>query len=157
MADGTVEVKELRFQNSGRDPFPLLLKKQKLAKSPIQTYYPGMSEIPEEYYRPEDFEIGAQINVYGRHCIVYGCDDFTKSWYQNNMGVELQPISVEEGQKKAVKHEIPPYNGYGSVEDSLGNVHSLQPKPPKKDMAKLFTNDQYTLRFEARLISEVKD
>jgi hypothetical protein len=47
LADGTVEVKEVRFQNSGRDPFPLLLKKQKLAKVPIQTYYPGMSEVPE--------------------------------------------------------------------------------------------------------------
>ena len=32
LADSTVEVKEVRFQNSGKDPFPLLLKKQKLAK-----------------------------------------------------------------------------------------------------------------------------
>lgn len=43
LADSTVEVKELRFQNSGRDPFPLLLKKQKLPKEPILTHYPGMS------------------------------------------------------------------------------------------------------------------
>ena len=27
LADGTVEVKEIRLQNSGRDPFPLLLNK----------------------------------------------------------------------------------------------------------------------------------
>jgi hypothetical protein len=39
----------------------------------------------------------------------------------------------------------------------LGSVFSLQPKPPKKDMTKLFTNDQYVLRFEARLISQNKD
>lgn len=54
-------------------------------------------------------------------------------------------------------HDVPPYNGYGSVEDSLGNVYALQPKPPKKDMVKLFTNDQYTLRYEARMISENKE
>ena len=52
------------------------------------------------------------------------------------------PLSIEEGVKRMVEHEVPPYNGYGTPEDSLGSVYSLQPKPPKKDMTKLFTNDQ---------------
>jgi hypothetical protein len=69
----------------------------------------------------------------------------------------LIPNRVEEGQKKAIEHTIPPFNGYGTQEDSLGSVFSLQPKPPKKDMTKLFTNDQYVLKFEARLISQNKD
>ncbi len=43
LADDTVEVKEVRFQNSGKDPFPLLLKKQKLPREPINTIYPGMN------------------------------------------------------------------------------------------------------------------
>lgn len=43
LADDNVEVKEVRKQNSGRDPFPLLLRKQKLPKVPIHTHYPGMS------------------------------------------------------------------------------------------------------------------
>ena len=43
LVDSKVEVKEIRFQNSGRDPFPLLLKKQKLPKKPILTHYPGMN------------------------------------------------------------------------------------------------------------------
>lgn len=43
LADDNVEVKQIRFQNSGRDPFPLLLKKQKLPKKAINTVYPGMS------------------------------------------------------------------------------------------------------------------
>lgn len=33
----------------------------------------------------------------------------------------------------------------------------MQPKPPKKDVAKIFTNDQFVLRFEARMISESKE
>ena len=52
LADGTVEVKEIRFQNSGRDPFPLLLNKEKLPKKAVNTVYPGMSLQREEYYQP---------------------------------------------------------------------------------------------------------
>lgn len=43
LADDSVEVKEVRRQNNGRDPFPLLLRRQKLPKVPIHTHYPGMS------------------------------------------------------------------------------------------------------------------
>lgn len=91
--------------------------------------------------------------MFGRDCVVYDCDNFTKAYYRYRLGIELEPIKVEEGQKRAIVHEVPPYTGYGSPEDSLGSVYSLQPKPPKKDMTKLFTNDQYVLRFEARMIS----
>lgn len=52
---------------------------------------------------------------------------------------------------------MPPYNGYGTLEDSLGSVYALQPKPPKKDVIKMFTEDQNVLRFEARLISKTRD
>lgn len=52
---------------------------------------------------------------------------------------------------------LPPYNGYGTEEDSLGSVFSLQPKAPKKDINKMYTQDQYILRFEARLLSENKE
>ena len=111
----------------------------------------------EDYYAPEDFCIGCSINVYGRHCVLYDCDNFTKAYYKYRLGIDLQPIKIEEGQKRAIQHEVPAYNGYGSPEDSLGNVYSLQPKPPKKDMTKIFTNDQYVMRFEARMISENKE
>ena len=52
LADDSVEVKEIRNQNSGRDPFPLLLNRQKLPKKAINTVYPGMSLKREEYYAP---------------------------------------------------------------------------------------------------------
>ena len=52
---------------------------------------------------------------------------------------------------------VPPYNGYGTPEDSLGSVHSLQPKPPKIDMKKMFKQDMHILRFEAKLISTEPD
>lgn len=40
LADDTVEVKEVRKQNNGKDPFPLLLRRSKLAKDPFMTHYP---------------------------------------------------------------------------------------------------------------------
>lgn len=95
LADSKVEVKELRYQNSGRDPFPLMLKRQKLPKQPIFTHYPGMSMTKEEFYAPEDFSIGANINVFGRNCVIYECDNFTKAYYRYRLGIELHPIKVE--------------------------------------------------------------
>jgi hypothetical protein len=40
LADGTIEVKEIRKQNNGKDPFPLLLRRSKLPKAPFLTHYP---------------------------------------------------------------------------------------------------------------------
>lgn len=47
---------------------------------------------------------------------------------------------------------IPPYNGFGSLEDSLQNCFSLIPKPPKKDLLKLLENDHKVLRYIAKLV-----
>ena len=52
---------------------------------------------------------------------------------------------------------VPSYNGYGSPEDSLGSVYSLNAKPPKVDMKKMFKQDMHVLRFEAQLVSTEPD
>jgi len=69
----------------------------------------------------------------------------------------MVPIDLKKEKAKKFWQPIPPYNGFGSEEDSLGSVFSLQPKAPRKDINKMFTCDQYILRFEARLISENKE
>lgn len=48
LSDKTVEVKECRIANSGIDPYPLLLKRQKLPREVIRTHYPGSSLKREE-------------------------------------------------------------------------------------------------------------
>ena len=50
LSDEKVEVKEINTVNSGRTAFPMLLKKQKLAKQPLLTHCPGMSLRTEDYY-----------------------------------------------------------------------------------------------------------
>jgi len=157
LADDTVEVKETKEQNSGKDPFPLLLRRSKLPKTPLLTHYPGMNLKKEEHYKAEDILIGNYVNIYNRPCFVYNCDDFTKKWFRENLGHEQVPIDLKKDKPKKFWQPIPPYNGFGSEEDSLGSVFSLQPKPPRKDLNKMFTSDQYILRFEARMISENKE
>lgn len=58
LADDTMEVKECRKQNSGKDPFPLLLNRKKIPKMPILTHYPGMTLKKEEFYGPKDLICG---------------------------------------------------------------------------------------------------
>ena len=51
---------------------------------------------------------------------------------------------------------IPPYNGFGTEEDSLSNCLSLLPRPPRRDFARFMEADRagvdlQVLRFLARL------
>lgn len=157
LADDTIEVKEIRMQNSGKDPFPLLLKRGKVPKIPHLTHYPGMTLKKEEYYNPSDLICGKTIRIYNRECFIFNCDEFTKRYYKEKFGITQTPIELGKKATKKFYNPVPPYNGYGSEEDSLQNCYSLQPKPPKKNLNKMFNEDQYILRFEARLLSENRE
>ena len=50
LSDKTMEVKEQKVQNSGKDPFPMMLKRMKVPKTAVLTHYPGSSLKKEEYY-----------------------------------------------------------------------------------------------------------
>ena len=56
-------------------------------------------------------------------------DDFTPINYK----AELLPLKEKE---------IPPYNGFGSEEDSICNCLSLIPKPPRRDFIKFMEKDR---------------
>ena len=83
LADSQIEICEIRYNNSGKDPFPKLLRKSKLAKVPRMVYCPGLEVPKEEYYTPKDLVIGNHIYVYNRKCQIIGCDEFTKNWYKD--------------------------------------------------------------------------
>lgn len=110
----------------------------------------------DEFYTPEDLVLGNYINIYNRPCLITDCDDFTKKWYKQSLGVDMVPIKVKRNPPQKVIHPIPPHTGIGSEEDSLLSVYFLQPKPAIKDMEKMFKNDKHILRFNAKLISPVQ-
>ncbi len=157
LSDNSVEVKEINEANNGKTPFPMLLKRQKLAKTPILTHCPGMSLKKEEYYAPQDLLIGTRVNIFGRDCLIYDVDQFTRDWYKAVFDQDMNPIQIRKPRGNYVYQPVPPYNGYGTPEDSLGSVHSLQPKPPRIDMKKMFKQDMHILRFDAKLISTEPD
>jgi hypothetical protein len=69
------------------------------------------------------------------------------------MGVEIQSSAAIQSKPFLPSNPIPSYNGFGTEEDSLGNVHSLQPKAPQPDMYKMFENDMHIMRFEAKMVT----
>jgi hypothetical protein len=116
-----------------------------------------MSLKEEEFYGPADLLCGNKVVIYGRECLIYDCDDFTKSWYSANMGITQKPLKLAKGRPQVTYQAIPAYNGYGTPEDSLGSVFALKAKPPKVDMKKMFKQDMHVLRFECSLVSTEPD
>jgi hypothetical protein len=164
LVDDTLEVREVHKPNDGRDPFPVLIRRQKIpkdrynVKSNFSSIYLELSDKEiKDYFRAQDFALGKTVNIFGRNFTIYDMDNFTKAFYYQNYGVtEFTPLNDEtnvlggKGQPYA-RMEIPPYNGYGSLEDSLQNCLYLVPEPPKKDYIKLLENQNKVLRYEAVL------
>ncbi|TMW58062.1 hypothetical protein Poli38472_013536 [Pythium oligandrum] len=164
LEDDTVEIKEVIKQNSGRDPFPLLLKRGRLLKDWKQSLQDEQDRGVEEptphesYYNEEDLYVGAVLKVFGRDMKLVDADPFTRDYYQMAWGRELrEPIYTTVERPSFPKPEPAPYNGYGSEEDSLGSCLLLVPKPPRKDFKKMAEFDRMLLRFAARLISTRKE
>jgi EF-hand domain-containing protein 1 len=67
LVDDTIEVREVQKPNNGRDPTPILLRRQLLPK-----VFHELSDIVEnEKYTWKDLKIGATINLLGRAILMY--------------------------------------------------------------------------------------
>jgi hypothetical protein len=119
---------------------------------PGQTY-------AENFLQAEDLTIGKNIGVFGRSYFLEGCDEFTRYYYATKFNIQLpqsvHQLSNQNEHKSSKKYFIlgiiiPPHNGIGSEEDSLGYIFKLIPKPPKKDFFK-WVDQQIALRFNAVL------
>jgi len=155
LADNTIEINEAHSRNSGRWNTPCLFKRGKLLKENRVNVYPGMLEPDPIPYLPEDLLVGAGFDFWGRKCMIYDCDDFTRSFYQTYMGID-QAEATQNVDVPPIKHIClppPPHNGVGREEDSLLNVLMIQPKPPKQDLVRLMTLSGETMRFEAKIVN----
>lgn len=158
LADDTVEVQEVAIPNSGRDPFPSLLKRQKLPKN-FHEVGMDLSRIGQGddgkviYYSPTDFRVGGYIQVYGRNLFICGADAFTKDFYKRYYGLsddDFPRLNMDDPEVPLASIEPPPHNGFGSEEDSLASFLYLMPKVPKADFKKLIELDGVNLRFLAK-------
>ncbi|CRK98354.1 CLUMA_CG011714, isoform A [Clunio marinus] len=115
------------------------------------------------YYNEHDLAIGKVINVFGRNVQLTDCDGSTREFYRQKYGIEdFQPIPIPRHSQKCMKlnedsKEMPPFNGWGSYEDSEGNCLGIEPKSPKIDFKKFLSYDKLVLRFGAKMISNVRE
>jgi hypothetical protein len=155
LADNTVEVNEAHSRNSGRDKFPIFYRRGKLLKENRVNAYPGMLEADPLPYLPEDFRVGDVFHVWGRKFVIYDCDDFTRHFYKEYMGID-QADAIIDVSEPPIKHTAlppPPHIGCGREEDSLLNVLMVRPKPPKQDLVRLMTLSGEILRFECKMVN----
>jgi hypothetical protein len=156
LADNTVEVNEAHIRNSGQDTtFSVFFRRSKLNKENRINAYPGMLEPDPVQYLPEDFIVGQTFDIWGRTFVIYDCDDFTRQFYKDYMGVD-QAAAIINVEAPPIRHAAlppPPHNGVGREEDSLLNVLMVRPKPPKQDLVRLMTLSGECLRFECKMVN----
>lgn len=162
MQDDTVEIVERHERNSGCYPFPKLLSRKRLPRDPDAYKHNDIGETENadgmDFYRWNDFKIGMTILVFGRRVTILDCDASTRKFYEDQ-GLALdvgRPFPYEQP-RKIPKNPIPPHNGIGSEEDSLGAINSLIPKAPHRDIDKLQKLAGKMLRYRGKLISDKVD
>ena len=69
---------------------------------------------------------------------------------------DFSPVQYKKNPAGNTTRQFPPYNGWGSEEDSLCSCMGLLPKPPKRDFIKFMEKDRRgldsnVLRFLARM------
>ncbi|ELU01034.1 hypothetical protein CAPTEDRAFT_148704 [Capitella teleta] len=182
LADDTIEIREIIPPNSGRDATPMFLKRSRLPKIVSPLTQPGeitdrtvlnvfgpmghggryildslKATVPQDFYVDADLRVGAVLNVMGRPFILTDADDFTREYYKQKFAIaDMSAIDLGTNKKSKVLHEPPPYNGFGSEEDSLCSCTGLLPKPPRRDFIKFMQKDRHgldsnVLRFLARM------
>ena len=138
--DGTIEVHSLRAGDFGK--FPVLVKRQKLARS--------LGQEDAGHYSDEDLTCGEYIDCYSRRLLLLSCDNFTRKYYERVYGYKQKEVEHAKTPRPIYTHPIPPYNGFGSEDDSLANCLALVPRPVGQDVKKFMKHHGKELLFRAK-------
>jgi hypothetical protein len=152
LADDTMEIREMYPLNCGRDSFPIFFRRGKMGRGMVEVTGPqGQPKKKEEYVHGHELFVGQMVTLSGNQFYIYDADPFTRKYFAEELGVKLEEKwDVQLPERAVPRAPTPPYNGYGSWDDSMSSVINLIPKPPKKDFVKLFQNEGKVLRFTAR-------
>lgn len=158
LADDSIELVEQNGPNDGKDPFPSFCRRQRITKPQETKSQAGLSFGQKEatanlpFYTTADLCIGAKIVIFGREFVVYDYDKFTRDFLREHHGVtEYQPLQVKDAAKAPVRREPPPYNGFGSEEDSLSSWKSLDLRPPRLDNTNFNKYGDAVVKYALRL------
>ncbi|XP_051162839.1 EF-hand domain-containing protein 1-like isoform X2 [Leptopilina boulardi] len=119
LTDNTISVREIHRPNDGKDPVTVFLKKTRVPKNwkDVPGSYPGMSlergdyEIVE-YYSPNDLKIGETISIFERQFFLFDCDNFTRKYYSEMLGIiqssRIEPPSLKN--RKSLNYKLSSHN-----------------------------------------------
>jgi len=155
LADNSVEINEAHCRNSGRDAYPMFMKRGQLSKKNEVLAVPGMLSAEGQIYYPKDLIVGQSINVWGRKLVLYDCDEATKKFYKEYLRIDQAQGTIDVSEKPITHTKLlpPPHTGVGREEDSLINCQMVQPKPPKVDLERLMVYGGEVLRFECKMVN----
>lgn len=153
LSNDKIKVSEKLKENSGRDPFPVFIKKSMIPLEEEPSVSTNRNRKQQKaYVHWKDLAVGGRISLYGKRFFLYDCDSFTRKFYSSK-GIQLGPrVEVTLPKKVVQKASPPPYNGFGTEEDSLNNWKHLFIKPLRRDMKKLIKYDKVSLRFLAKML-----
>ena len=142
LADDTMELLTVFGPNCGRDPFKKMIKRGKLQKDRHDPNSP--------VWHWSDFNIGEVVDCYSKKLLIVSADAPTYAFYESK-GMPLSPpLELVQEEAPVAQRELPPYNGFGSEEDSLAScVGSLVPTVPKVKLG-----DNKIMRFMAKMESK---
>lgn len=152
LSDDTFEIREQYPLNCGRDSFPIFFRRGKISRGHTQLVGPFEQRPGKSTYVDiSEMSVGASHTLQGQSFYIYDADPFTRAYFKENLGSELSAkADVSLPPRTIPRPPTPPYTGYGSMEDSMGSVYALNPKPPRRDLVKLYNNDGKVLRYTAR-------
>lgn len=117
-----MEIKEQHVPNSGRDAFPIYLRRQKLPLNP-SIMQPGLAREEAETYLDESLIVpDEQLNIFSQKLTILGVDAFTQKFYADEFGRDFTLWQPKAAEPKRVEVQIPPHNGFGNEDDALGYV-----------------------------------
>ncbi|KAK2952068.1 putative flagellar protofilament ribbon protein rib74 [Blattamonas nauphoetae] len=151
LSDDTIQVNEVKKNNSGYASFSTFIRRQRV---PRRFVGETTSINKDQALNASDLMVGWTVNVFNRPLFLYDCDAFTKKFYREVFGVtEFEQIELPSVELIMPTAEIPPYLGIGSEEDTMQNVRSLIPKPAKKDFPRQIAFEGVVFRYKARFLN----
>ena len=67
----------------------------------------------------------------------------------NSFSRLITHFMLRDWRRKKADQDLPPYNGFGSEEDSKTSCNGLEPRPPQRDFYKFMNRDRYPSEREA--------
>lgn len=161
LSDDCIAVVEKDGVNTGRDPFPNFVRRMKIPRTGGSGKFENISSSltfkskdsnSQAFYTTDDIRIGNVLNIFGREVKICDYDKNTRDFLQSKYGItEYNPINTAIPVAVKPPREMPPYNGFGDDEDSLGSCLRLDVKPPRKDGSRFAKFGDAGVKFVMRL------